>query len=160
MIAVLESAAAGFGNFRVQLCHEVWADEEYYSIRMVAADRTDREASRHESFPPAVAEWRERTGSTDLIHAEETRRDALGHTVTTAWFDPPRPLQSDVESTTVVQGQEREVGRLAAGTLVRRLEANSLGAFGWLEVSTDGGASWWSNERASSAADVRRALGL
>ncbi|WNZ59870.1 hypothetical protein QEG98_28110 [Myxococcus sp. MxC21-1] len=95
-----------------------------------------------------------------MIHAEETRRDALGHPVTTVWFDPPRPLQSDVESTTVVEGQAREVGTLAAGTLVRRLETNNLGAFGWLEVSTDGGKTWWSNERATSATDVRTALGL
>ncbi|QDE83335.1 hypothetical protein [Myxococcus xanthus] len=87
-------------------------------------------------------------------------QDEFGHRTTTVELDPPRPLTEEVESTSVVQGQAREKGLLAAGTLVRRVETNSLGAFAWLEVSTDGGRTWFSNERATSGAAVRSALGL
>lgn len=86
--------------------------------------------------------------------------DEFGHRLTKVTLDPPRALVAEVESTTVVARQDKSVGFLPVGALVRSVEWSNLAKAAWVTVSPDNGATWYSNERATRASDVLKALGL
>lgn len=84
----------------------------------------------------------------------------LGITSAKVSFSQPLSLKTALATTTTQAGQPREEGELPAGALVSGLSMTGTSAHVWLVVSTDGGRTWWANERADALGPVLEALGM
>lgn len=89
-----------------------------------------------------------------------SRDTHLGITSASVRFSLPVPLTTTLLTTTTHAGQPLEAGELPVGALVNGMSMTETSAHVWLVVSTDGGRTWWANERADALGPVLEALGM